>query len=98
MEVVIHPRVQNDREIKTPSILKNKKFSADSDEKERLVEHLKKLADDPYTSRNGADIKKLKGKKHDMYRLRIGEHRFKYFVEEGKVWVDEAFRRVRGYR
>ncbi|MFP4000607.1 MAG: hypothetical protein ACLFSM_01120 [Thermoplasmata archaeon] len=37
MKVVIHPRVQkyieNDREIKTPSILKNKKFSADSGKK-----------------------------------------------------------------
>jgi len=85
MEVVIHPRVK-------------KYLENDTDEKERLVKHLKKLADDPYTSRSGVDIKKLKGKTHDMYRLRVGEHRFEYFIEEGKIWVDEAFRRGRGYR
>ncbi len=84
MEVVIHPRVQ--------------KYLENTGEKERLVKHLKRLADDPYNSRSGADIKKLKGKKHDMYRLRVGDHRFEYFVEEEKVWIDEAFRRGRGYR
>ncbi len=66
-------------------------------EKERLKKHLEKLADDPYNSRGGVDIKKLKGKKHDMYRMRVGDHRFEYFVDEGKVWIDNAFRRGRGY-
>ncbi|MFW6305155.1 MAG: type II toxin-antitoxin system RelE family toxin [Candidatus Saliniplasma sp.] len=84
MEVVIHPRVQ--------------KYIENCDEKDRLIDHLKKLGEDPYTPRSGADIKKLKGKEHDMYRLRVGEHRFEYFVDEGKVWVDEAFKRGRGYR
>ncbi len=84
MEIVIHPRVQ--------------KYINNSGEKERLKKHLKKLSEDPYNSRSGVDIKKLKGKKHDMYRLRVGEHRFEYFVEEGKIWVDEAFKRGRGYK
>ncbi|MFW6176226.1 MAG: type II toxin-antitoxin system RelE/ParE family toxin [Thermoplasmatota archaeon] len=84
MEIVIRPRVQ--------------KYINNSGEKERLVKHLKKLSEDHYNSRSGVDKKKLKGKKHVMYRLRVGEHRFEYFVEEEKIWVDEAFKRGRGYR
>ena len=84
MEIVLHPRVR--------------KYIYESGEKARLVEHLKKLADDPYNSRSGVDIKRLKGKKHDMYRLRVGKDRFEYFIEEGKIWIDEAFKRGRGYR
>ena len=84
MEVYIHPRV--------------KRYIDESGEKERLTKHLKKLAYDPYSKRSGADIKILKGKKHDMYRLRIGEHRFEYFIDEGKVWIDNAFKRSRGYK
>jgi len=84
MEIFIHPRV--------------KKYIDESGEKERIIKHLKKLAKDPYNKRSGADIRVLKGKKHDMYRLRVGEHRFEYFIDEGKVWVDNAFKRGRGYK
>ena len=80
---MIHPWVQ--------------KYLDDSGAKERLQNHLEKLVDDPYNSRSGVDIRKLKGKKHDMYRLRVGDHRFEYFVDEGKVWIDNAFKRGRGY-
>jgi len=84
MEVYIHPRV--------------KKYIYESGGKERLIKHLKKLGNDPYNKRSGADIKILKGKKHDMYRLRVGEHRFEYFIDEGKVWIDNAFKRSKGYK
>ena len=80
---MIHPRVQ--------------KYLDDSGTKERFKTRLEKLADDPYNSRSGVDIRKLKGKKHDMYRLRVGEHRFEYFVDDGKVWIDNAFKRGKGY-
>jgi len=30
--------------------------------------------------------------------LRVGDHRFEYFIEDGRIWIDEAFRRGRGYR
>ena len=83
MEVMIHPQVQ--------------RYLDDSGAKERFIKHLEKLVDDPNNSRSGVDIKKLKGKKHDMYRLRVGDHRFEYFVDEGKVWIDNAFTRGRGY-
>ena len=81
---MVHPRV--------------KKYLCESGEKQRLIIQLKKLAEDPYHSRSGVDIKKLQGKTHDMYRLKVGDHRFEYFVEEEKIWVDNAFRRERGYR
>ena len=81
---MIHPRVH--------------KYINESGEKERLIKHIQKLADGPYNSRIGVDIKKLKGKKHDMYRLRVGEHRFEYFVDVGIIWLDNSFLRGRGYR
>ncbi|MFB6245419.1 MAG: type II toxin-antitoxin system RelE/ParE family toxin [Candidatus Nanohaloarchaea archaeon] len=65
---------------------------------DRSENSLKKLGEDPYRSRPKCDIKKLKGKDKEMYRLWIGDHRFEYFVEDNKVWVIEAFRRGRGYR
>lgn len=81
---MIHPRVQ--------------KYINESSEKKRLISHLKKIASDPFNSRSGVDIKKLRGNKHDMYRLRVGDHRFEYFVDEDKVWIDNAFKRERGYK
>ena len=84
MEVVIHPRVR--------------KYIYESGEKARLIEHLGKLADDPFNSRSGIDIKRLKGKKQVLFRLRVGCHRFEYFIDDGKIWIDEAFKRGRGYR
>ena len=84
MEILIHPRVQ--------------KYIIKSGEKARLKRNLEKLTDDPYNSRSGVDIKKLKGQNHDLYRLRVGNHRFEYFIDEGKVWIDNAFKRGRGYR
>lgn len=65
---------------------------------ERCEDSLKMLGEDPYRSRPKCDIKKLKGKDKEMYRLRVGDHRFEYFVEEDVIWVVEAFRRGRGYR
>jgi len=83
MQVQVHPRV--------------KKYLDECQDKMRLKEGLAKLGEDPFTSRSGLDIKKLKGKTHEVYRLRIGEHRFEYFVDDGMVWVQNAFRRERGY-
>lgn len=48
-----------------------KKYIRESGEKERLIQHLKKLAEDPYHPRSKVDTKKLQGKKHDLYRLRV---------------------------
>jgi mRNA-degrading endonuclease RelE of RelBE toxin-antitoxin system len=83
MEVRVHPQV--------------KRYLDDSGEKERLKDGLRKLGEDPFISRSGSGIKRLKGEAHDLYRLRVGEHRFERFVEGGAVWVQRAFRRGKGY-
>jgi mRNA interferase RelE/StbE len=41
------------------------------DDRKRCVEALRRLKDDPFTPRPGADIKKLKGRDKTMYRLRV---------------------------
>jgi len=46
----------------------------------------------------GVDIKRLKGRDRSMYRLRVGDFRFEYFVEGNTAYVVDAFRRERGYR
>ena len=84
MDVVIHPRVR--------------KFINRFGEKERIIAHLMELSNDPFNKKSGMDIKKMKGREHDLFRLRIGDMRFEYFIEDDKIWIDEAFMRGRGYR
>jgi mRNA-degrading endonuclease RelE of RelBE toxin-antitoxin system len=84
MEIQVHPRV--------------KKYLDKSGEKEKLKGYLRRLIEDPYTPRSGADIKKLRGKSHYLYRLRVGDHRFEYFAEEDTIWIERALKRERGYR
>lgn len=72
-----------------------KKYIINSGEKQRLLDALNRLSTEGIDE---MDVKKLKGKKHEMYRLRVGDHRFEFFIDERKIWVDEAFRRGRGYR
>jgi mRNA-degrading endonuclease RelE of RelBE toxin-antitoxin system len=84
MEIQVHPRV--------------KKYLDKSGEKEKLKRYLRRLIEDPYTPRSGVDIKKLRGKSHYLYRLRVGDHRFEYFVEEDTIWIERALKRERGYR
>lgn len=81
---MVHPRV--------------KKYIQGTGEKERIKESLRKLAHDPYNKMDGLDIKKMRGKEHDLFRLRVGDHRFEYFIEDDRIWVDEGFHRGRGYR
>ena len=80
-----------------PDVIKFLDSLSESDRK-RCVEALRKLKEDPFKPRSGADIKKLEGRKRTMFRLRVGDFRFEYFVEGRVVYVIEAFRRGRGYR
>lgn len=59
-------------------------------DRERCVEALKKLGEDPRHSRSGVDISKWIGQEFD-YRLRVGRHRFGYTVESKTVRVDDAW-------
>lgn len=71
-----------------------------ADDRERVRAGLSALADDPYTARSGADIKRLEGTDPPKHRLRIGDLRVIYHVDEaeGVVKAIEVFRRGRGYR
>ncbi|ADE35611.1 type II toxin-antitoxin system RelE family toxin [Methanohalophilus mahii] len=69
--------------------------SLDPHTKEKIVEGLKVLGNLPVEG----DIKKLKGTKgkRDLYRLRIGEYRAIYHVENNNVYVLEIMLRGKGY-
>lgn len=67
--------------------------------KERLKSGIKSLEQDPFKSRSHSDIKKLKGtkKREDLYRLRIGDYRVIYAVEENTIFILEIVPRGKGY-
>ncbi|MGA1821455.1 MAG: type II toxin-antitoxin system RelE family toxin [Thermoplasmatota archaeon] len=64
----------------------------------RIRKNLKELEKDPRTSRSGADIRQLKDTDPSKHRLRIGEYRIIYRIEDRSVLVIELFTRSRGYR
>lgn len=72
--------------------------SLESSDRKRCMHSIKLLGKNPYQGKPMCDIKKLKGKKRDMFRLRIGDRRFEYFIEDRVIWVVDAFKRGRGYR
>ena len=80
-----------------PNVVKYLDRLSDS-ERRKCMKAFDELSCDAFTKRPKCDIKKLKGRKGDLFRLRLGEHRFEFFVEEGNIWVLSAFKRGRGYR
>ncbi len=68
--------------------------------KNRIKATLRQLENDPIRSRPGVDIKRLKGTKgrQNLFRLRVGDHRAIYAVDEKVVWVTEIFHRGKGYQ
>lgn len=68
-------------------------------ERSRIVKALRVLETDPYESRTGANIVRLKGTKgrEDLFRLRIGNYRAIYAVQGQTVYVTDLFHRGRGY-
>jgi len=68
-------------------------------ERSRVIRGLHILETNPYESRVGADIFRLKGTKgrEDLFRLRIGDYRVVYAVEERTVYITDLFHRGRGY-
>jgi mRNA-degrading endonuclease RelE of RelBE toxin-antitoxin system len=63
-------------------------------------EALRRLGEDPFRSRSGIDIRKLEVGRETAWRLRVGEYRFVYRIDEKarEVKVTDAFPRKRGYR
>ena len=72
----------------------------DSDTSKRIKSALKALGDDPYNNKSKCDIKKLKGTKgrHNLYRLRIGNYRAIYSIENNTIWITEIIPREKGYK
>ncbi|QLC50597.1 type II toxin-antitoxin system RelE/ParE family toxin [Methanolobus zinderi] len=83
-QVSIHPHV---RKLLT---------ALDLETKNRLVEGLRKLEYDPFAN----DIKKLKGTRgrQDLYRLRIGDYRAIFAIEDDMIYVLEIITRGHGYK
>lgn len=67
--------------------------------KERLKSGIKRLETGPFKNRSHADIKKLRGtkKRGDLYRLRVGDYRVIYAVEDDTIFVLEIISREKGY-
>ena len=65
----------------------------------RIIRALRSLKTDPFQSRSGTDIAKLSGTKgrQDLFRLRIGDYRAVYAVENNVVYVTDLFHRGKGY-
>ena len=92
--------------MKTYDVLLNPKAEKELRElsketRKRIKESLSKLSETPKRSRGGADIKKLAGTSDpELYRLRIGEHRSIYWVDEEReeVLVEKIAPRKKAYR
>ncbi len=69
----------------------------DKETRDRIKAHLKQLSENPAAGR--LDIVKLKGIRQgpDMYRLRVGNYRIFYFVDNGKILVTDIRRREQAY-
>ena len=67
--------------------------------KNRIKDSIKELNENPFLSRSGADIKKLKSfDDPKLYRLRVGDYRVIYFVIKNEVKITEIFPRKKGYK
>lgn len=86
--VLLHPR-------------RAKRVLEDLDEgtRARIKEALRRLEEDPFTRRSGADIKRISTDDagHPVHRLRVGDHRCVYVVVEGEIRVTKIFHRSEGY-
>jgi mRNA interferase RelE/StbE len=74
-------------------------LNLDPDTKERIKTGIKSLETSPFRSQSRSGIKKLKGtkKREDLYRLRVGDYRVIYAVEDDTVFVLEIIPREKGY-
>lgn len=65
----------------------------------RVRKKVRVLADYPFHSRSGADIRAVwRHEEPQLYRLRIGEYRVLYFVVGKEVRITEILHRSRAYR
>ena len=65
--------------------------------KERIKRKVREISADPYNLKGLLDIKKLAGKKRTYYRLRVGDYRIIYFLEDNMVKVVRVATRSDAY-
>lgn len=66
---------------------------------EKIKDKLKKLKKEPWKTRAKLDVKKLKTTRNTkLYRLRVGEYRVIYAVQNDEVKVTEIIHRSKGYK
>jgi len=58
---------------------------------------LKELEKDPYTKRPKCDIKLLKDTRPKKYRLRIGDYRIIYIINQKEIKIIDLLKRETGY-
>jgi mRNA-degrading endonuclease RelE of RelBE toxin-antitoxin system len=63
----------------------------------QIRKSLKELQNDPYTSRSNCDIKSLIDTRPKKYRLRVGNYRVIYIIENKEVKVIDLIKREVGY-
>lgn len=65
----------------------------------RIIRGLRVLQGDPFPARPTADILRLRGTRgrEDLFRLRIGDYRAIYAVQDKVVYVTDLFHRGKGY-
>ena len=63
----------------------------------QIRKSLKELENDPYTSRPNCDIKSLIDTRPKKYRLRVGNYRIIYIIENKDVKIIDLIKREVGY-
>jgi len=58
---------------------------------------LKELQIDPFTPRSNCDVKSLKDTRPKKYRLRIGNYRVIYIVDQKEIKIIDLIKREIGY-
>lgn len=67
--------------------------------RERVMQLCSQLKQDPHTKRPNVDLKLISSRKQSIYRVRIGDYRIVYEVDEEEklIMVTKIFPRGKGY-
>jgi len=73
-------------------------YEIDKKMQTKIKDSFSKLKENPFQSRSGADIKKLKGNANPaFYRLRVGDYRLIYTIGENDVKITRILLRKHAY-
>ena len=67
--------------------------------REKVKQIFSHLKEDPHTKRPNVDIKLISSREGGVYRIRLGDYRMTYEVDEEKklIMVTKIFQRGKGY-